>query len=69
MSVAKEVKVPTGVMVQLYNSPVLPTELSVMLAVHGAQAALLMLNAASGVGHTVTTILRASLHPFWSATV
>jgi len=69
VSVASEVNDPTGVMVQLYSSPVFPCELSVMAGVHGAQAAVLMLNAASGVGYTVTVRSWLSLHPFWSETV
>ena len=61
---ASDVKVPLGVMVQLYVSPVFPIDASVMVGIQGAQSAVLMLKAARGVGYTVTVMLWLSLHPF-----
>ena len=63
--VASVVPPPLSVMVQLYVSPVFPMDASVMVGVHGAQAALLVIvKSASGVGYTVTVLLWLSLHPF-----
>jgi len=38
-----------------------------MVGFHGAQAAESMLNAASGVGQTVTSIVAESIHPVLSS--
>ena len=54
VSVACEVKVPLGVMLQLYRSPVFPTEISLITGVQAAHPAVVMVKSAEGVGYTVT---------------
>ena len=50
VSVACEVKVPLGVMLQLYRSPVFPTEISLITGVQAAHPAVVMVKSAEGVG-------------------
>lgn len=57
-----DTKALSGVMSQS-KERLLPVELLVMVGVHGAHAAALILKSASGLGSTVTVMVVSSSHP------